>query len=149
MNWVKSVTIAGKPYNYPNKYKIRAVSQPAMENIVVFRLAELYLLRAEARAHQNNSIGAIEDINIIRQRAGLPLLPANSSAEECLTFVEKERRVELFCEGHRWFDLKRTNRIQEVMLSVKDTNWQSTDQLYPVPLSELQKNPYLDQNPGY
>jgi hypothetical protein len=58
--------------------------------------------------------------------------------------------VELFTEwGHRWFDLKRTGRSEAVLGPLKGASWQSSDVLYPVPLDELQRNVYLQQNPGY
>ena len=71
--------------------------------------------------------------------------------------VEQERRVELFTEwGHRWFDLKRwpgiadvnKSRANEVLGAIKP-DWQSTDEWYPVPRTELQLNSFLVQNPGY
>jgi hypothetical protein len=65
----------------------------------------------------------------------------------------KERQVELFCEqGHRWMDLKRTGRIDEVMKVVtplKGGTWESYKQLLPVPATEIGVDPALDQNFGY
>jgi hypothetical protein len=150
VSWVKGVTVSGQTYYYPYKYRIRTSQSAATEYNVVLRLAEQYLVRAEARAKQNNNTGAIEDINVIRSRAGLSPVPANSTPAECLAAVDKERRVELFSEwGHRWFDLKRTNNIDNVLLPIKGTNWQPTDQFYPIPFSEIQKDPFLVQNQGY
>ena len=116
---------------------------------MVIRLAEIYLIRAEARAHQNNIAGAQSDINAIRGRAGL----ANTAAADqnsLLLAIEKERKLELFTEwGHRWFDLKRTNRSDAVLGPVKAPGWQSTDALYPIPFTEIQNNRNVTQNPGY
>jgi hypothetical protein len=147
--WVKSVLINGQLYYYPYKYKIKNSSQAAECNVIL-RLAELYLIRAEARARSGNIPGAVDDINIIRNRAGLDPLPRNITFNECLDAIEQERRLEFFAEwGHRWFDLKRTHKINAVLTAAKGTSWQSTDTLYPIPAGEIIKNPMLIQNEGY
>ena len=113
------------------------------------RLAEIFLIRAEARAMQNNIDGAKEDINRLRTRAGLTNTTA-SSQSIVLNAIEQERRIELMTEfGHRWFDLKRTGRADMVLSLLKPASWSTTDQLYPLPLYELETNPALYQNPGY
>jgi hypothetical protein len=94
--------------------------------------------------------GAIADLNVIRIRAGLAGLPENLTQSEVLTVVEEERRHELFCEwSHRWFDLKRTGRAQDILKEVKGDNWQASDVLWPIPLNQLLANPFLEQNNGY
>jgi hypothetical protein len=144
INWVNSTTI----YNYPYKYKLFASPAPPQEYNVVLRLAEQFLIRAEAFERLDRIGEAVIDLNNIRIRAGLPVLSTTISADECLQRIEQERRIEFFAEwGHRWFDLKRTNRADTV-LSAK-SNWQAEDKLYPIPLSELEFAPNLKQNPGY
>jgi hypothetical protein len=148
VNWLKSNTVSGQAYYYPFKYKVR-VTTPVSEYEVVFRLAELYLIRAEARAMQNNLTGAKDDLNMIRNRSGL-LATSAITQTEILNAIEQERRVELFTEwGHRWLDLKRMNKADGVLGPIKAPNWQTTDILYPIPQVELDRNPYLVQNPGY
>lgn len=145
--WLDSNMVNGKIYYYPYKYKVRSGSVVTEYNMV-FRLSELYLIRSEARAQQNNIIGAQTDLNIIRTRAGLPNTTANTQTL-LLSAIEHERQVEFFAEwGHRWFDLKRTGRIDNV-LRIEKPDWKSTDSLYPIPLGEIQSNPKLMQNPGY
>ena len=147
-NWVKAFTNASGTVHFPYKYKIRT-NTPVLEYSMVMRYAELFLIRAEARAQQNNIEGAVADLNTIRQRAGLPDLETSLSKEEVLLMVEQERRMELFSEwGHRWFDLKRTGRAIEVLKLTKP-DITSTDLLYPIPLSAMLTNPNLVQNPGY
>lgn len=147
-NWINKNVVGGITYNYPNKYKIR-VASPISEYYVVLRLAELYLIRAEARAEQNNLIEAQQDINVIRQRSGLPAITFNDKPS-ILAAVAKERRVEFFAEwGHRWFDLIRTDKADQILGSFKFPHWQATDKLYPIPQSEIDNNPFLVQNPGY
>lgn len=145
--WTKSNLIAGNIYTYPFKYKVRT-GNVLTEYIMIFRLAELYLIRAEAKVMKGNLAESKMDINIIRNRAGLANTIANSQTD-LLTAIEHERRIEFFAEcGHRWFDLKRWNKIDSTLGSVK-SNWQSTDALYPIPFIEIQSNPRLTQNAGY
>jgi starch-binding outer membrane protein, SusD/RagB family len=150
-NWIDSNKVSNITYYYPKKYKQRNITSGATptEYLIVLRLAEVYLIRSEARAQQNKIIGAQDDLNKVRQRAGLPNTTSNTQATLLLA-VEKERQLELFCEwGNRWFDLKRTGKANIVLSVIKGGNWQITDLLYPLPLSQLQLNVFLTQNPGY
>ena len=122
------------------------------DNIQLFRLAEMYIIRAEARAQQDKITGSASaeaDVNIIRQRAGVPLIQGTSK-NQMLQVIENERRMELCFEGHRWYDLVRTGRDQQVMDEFTN-NWTEKDRLWPVPLREISNNPSLKnaQNPGY
>lgn len=151
VKWLKEVQQGGSgpKYTYPNKYKI-SVSTPATEYNVVLRLSEQYLIRAEARTQQDKLDSAIADINVIRTRAGLPPRPSSLSKSQCLDSIELERRIELFAEwGHRWFDLKRLNKANLLLSGINGKNWQPYDQLYPIPLSEIERAPNLGQNEGY
>lgn len=148
-NWIKSTVVSSVTYNYPNKYKVRTGAPPYTEYYIVFRVAELYLIRAEARNRQGNISGAKDDLNKIRNRAGLPNV-VSTDGSVITSAIEKERQVELFCEwGHRWLDLKRSNRANDILSIIKQPDWQSTDVLFPIPLHEIETNPSLVQNPGY
>ncbi|TDQ80109.1 RagB/SusD family nutrient uptake outer membrane protein [Sphingobacterium yanglingense] len=134
-------------YAFPFKYKVRG--GVGNEFDVVLRLSEQYLIRAEARAHLKDLVGAKEDLNKVRQRAKLGEVEMPSQ-EVALSLIERERRVEYFAEwGHRWLDLKRTNRVDEVIGALKPEFWEKTDVLYPIPNRERQLNPNLSQNEGY
>lgn len=147
--WTDTMTAAGIFYRYPYKYKIRTGSDPLEELLIVSRLAELYLIRAEAFARTGKLSQATEALNKIRRRAGLTDVTAESG-EELLLAIERERRTELFLEwGHRWFDLKRTGRAGDLMEDKKGSDWQPDDLLWPIPLSQIEANPYLSQNIGY
>jgi starch-binding outer membrane protein, SusD/RagB family len=115
------------------------------DNIMVLRLAEMYLIRAEANARLGAPAETVRaDVNVVRDRAGLGPLPTTITAEEDLiTAILQERRVELAMEGHRFFDLRRAGRAQTVL------NIEAFRLLFPLPQSELDVNPELDQNPGY
>jgi starch-binding outer membrane protein, SusD/RagB family len=157
--WVDSIVYEGNVYYYPYKYKSGPAQYnpgaPATEYYTVLRLAEQYLIRAEARAQLNDLSGAISDVNIIRTRAGLPALPDSMNQLQVLSAIQHERRIELFAEwGHRWFDLKRTSTADEQMAVVTPTKtggqpWQPFRKLFPIPLTELNSNPFLTQNPNY
>jgi hypothetical protein len=153
--WVDSVIVGGTTYYYPAKYRAVTTSGATFtEYLVMFRLAEQYLIRAEARAKLNNIQGAQDDLNVVRSRAGLPNTAANDEPS-ILAAILKERQAELFTEfGQRWLDLKRTGNIDQVMTHVtplkgNTAGWKSYQQLYPVPMKEIQMNPNLVQNPGY
>jgi starch-binding outer membrane protein, SusD/RagB family len=146
-DWFGNLTISGQPYYYPYKYKIQT-SNTHIENYTILRLAEQYLIRAEARVHEGNLTGAAADLDTVRARAGLG--PSSASAgDDLLTAIFRERRVELCFEwGQRWFDLKRTGQASSVLGALKPA-WRNTDTLYPIPISQLQANTLLTQNPGY
>ncbi len=152
--WISyfSSTLANSGY-YFSKYKLNRAPTDATlaEDQVLIRLSEIYLIRAEAAAQLGGQhiAGAVNDINQIRQRAGLNVLPATLSKDAILLAVEQERRVELFAEyGHRWMDVIRTGRADAVFGAQKPT-WKSHAKLFPIPQMEINLNPNLEQNPGY
>jgi len=133
---------------FPFKYKIGNDPLPPTESSMLFRLGELYLIRAEALAMQNKVVEAQGDLDAIRFRAGLSKTLANDKAS-LLSATMQECRVELFLEGcHRFFDLKRWGKVNEVLSHIK-TQWQPYDQFFPIPQEDIDKAPNLKQNPGY
>ncbi|MBC7849537.1 MAG: RagB/SusD family nutrient uptake outer membrane protein, partial [Chitinophagaceae bacterium] len=101
-HWTQSRDWNGDSLYYPYKYKVALAGSPLTEYYTVLRLAEQYLIRAEARAKLNDLTGAISDLNTIRNRAGLVNAIAVSQ-EDILNAIAEERRTELFGEwGHRW-----------------------------------------------
>lgn len=153
-NWVRTSTVSASGtnpatvYYFPGKFKSSATNA---EYQVPLRLAEQYLIRAEARAMQDKA-EAIDDVNAVRLRAGLQELQAGPRAT-VLAAVAKERQTELFTEyGHRFFDLKRTGTIDAVMNTVaptKPATWKSYMANWPIPPNDLLQNPNLTPNPGY
>lgn len=147
--WIGQVTSGTNSWYYPHKYKALPGSGTSDEYSKIFRLAEQYLIRAEAYAQMNNLTAAVQDINKIRSRAGLPDTTA-TTVEGLIQAIMQERRVELFTEhGHRWFDLKRTNTASIILGPIKP-GWNDTDILLPIPEKEILINPnLLPQNPGH
>ncbi|SHN79637.1 RagB/SusD domain-containing protein [Flavobacterium fryxellicola] len=148
ISWTTAVSDGNMTWYYASKYKDNSSVSFSSEYSVVFRLEEQYLIRAEARTRAGDLIGAKEDLNIIRNRAGLPNTTAISQ-DELLNAVLKERRVELFTEhGHRFFDLKRYGKLDSALSN--KIGWNTTDALFPIPETELLLNPNLSpQNLGY
>ncbi len=109
-------------------------------NIKVLRLAEMYLIRAEANLRNNSSIGAapLADINRIRTRAGLAPLTTVT-----LNNILRERRLELAFEGLQLYDLKRTRS------NVGALPYNSPKLIFPIPRREIDANSNLEQNAGY
>jgi len=160
-SWIGSLDANGNTYYFPYKYKIGHSSDPNIivtEYNTVMRLAEQYLIRSEARAQLGNIAGSISDIDQIRNRAGLTLIKNEDpeiSKSDLLTLIYKERKREFFTEwGHRWLDLKRAGKIDDVMAiatpkKAAGLTWNSVQQYYPISLSELKANPKLTPTPGY
>lgn len=136
---------------FPYKYKIENSTEEALEYSMVLRLAEQYLIRAEAKARMGDLDGAISDLDVLRKRAGLPSIKdmePNISEAGIFVLIMEERNKELFTEwGHRWLDLKRTGMSGEFLSQTE--HWETTDVYYPIPESELKNNPNLIQNDGY
>jgi hypothetical protein len=146
-----STTISGTFFYYDYKYRLSAAptSSSAIEDFMLLRLAEQYLIRAEARAQQENQNGATDDLNAIRNRAGITPLAYGLAKADVLLAVEKERKLELFGEGygHRWIDLNRTNRANAALGAEKPATWKPAASLWPIPQNEINNNPALTPNP--
>jgi hypothetical protein len=148
---------AGMAY-VPHKYIIDAANadagQPVPQYYMVLRMAEAYLIRAEANADNptGDAAASVADLNLIRTRAGLSNLDAGLSGQALKHAVAKERQVEFFAEwGHRWFDLKRTGQAHAVLSVIPMKQpWAGDYQLlYPIPQTEITVDHFLKQNPGY
>ncbi|HEX2976866.1 MAG TPA: RagB/SusD family nutrient uptake outer membrane protein [Bacteroidales bacterium] len=125
---------------YGNMYYRNPRTDPAF----VLRIAEMYLIRAEARAQLSKIPEGLMDLNAVRARAGL-VPAAASTIEELLLATEQERRLEFAFEPHRWFDLVRTVRLDDVLGVTDRTKW-----VMPIPVTEIQASEgIIEQNEGY
>lgn len=120
-------------------------------NVKVMRLGGILLLHAEASLMAGQSGPALTSINRVRQRAGLTPLGAVTLAQ-----VETEQLRELGFENERWLFLARhdwlTDPAKIAVLAAHDpqfVGWRPTQALLPIPLTEVNLNPNVEQNPGY
>ncbi len=124
-------------------------------NIHILRLADVYLIAAEAEARLNGPTGqAYNYINVVRNRAGLSELPQGLGKDAFIDSVLRERAWELFAEGDRWYDLTRTNTFLTVIPSAVNNvfpnrNPQPKHRYFPIPADEIAANPKVSQAPGW
>ncbi|OUJ75151.1 RagB/SusD family nutrient uptake outer membrane protein [Hymenobacter crusticola] len=135
-----TTVIAGSNVTYGNLYSRSAQRD---DPSYVLRLAEQYLIRAEARARQGKLTQALADLNAVRARAGVPASTA-ATADQLLLAIENERRIEFAFEADRWFDLVRTGRAGTVLGVTDQRRW-----VFPIPFNDLVADSDLEQNPGY
>ena len=157
IDYVYNVTLADPKaiWKYLGKGVSDEVSTPSKNNIVLIRLADIMLLRAEALnkiGGTANKTEALNLMNTIRKRAGLPLFATEADAVARYGDLENailhERSVELCFEGHRWFDLVRTGKA---ITTMKPLNGLSDEKnlVWPIYISVLNKNPNMEQNEYY
>jgi tetratricopeptide (TPR) repeat protein len=127
-------------------------------NFMVFRYADALLMYAECLMTNNKKGAAIDYINQVRTRSNMPELAADFNLD--IYWILHERRMELAFEGHRFFDLKRTGKaieiISEALMTVTGEDYgvqtspiEEYQLLFPIPVSEIEKDQTLPQNPGY
>ncbi len=144
--WIAEVTFNDNVWFRPYKYKNR--ENNTTEYFIIFRVEEVYFIMAETLARQNRFDEALPYLNATRERAGLTAL-SSLSGEDFIRELLDEKRREFFTEsGHRFIDLKRWGRLNE--LSTLKPNWEEYKQVWPLPQNEMLLNPNLKpQNTGY
>ena len=130
---------------YYGKGDGNATSTPDFNNVIVLRLSEMYLIRAEASVNGAGST-ALADLNTIRANRGASPLGSAGKADVAL-----ERRLELNFEGHYWFDLDRTGGSVSYSDPSVTRNIAAGDKFWalPIPKAQVDINENLKQNPGY
>ena len=151
-----------KRNGYPRYYILKTSLQEGVPHLwspVVSRLGEVYLNRAEAYAKEGNIDAALEDVNIIRERAGIPTYESTSDFPEgsdILDVVLTERRLELAYEGHRKFDVFRNNKSMVREYPGTHLVGNNPQEIIPpssnriieyIPESQINVQPSLQQNP--
>jgi len=143
----------------PFAYKWKSANGWASTNRqYILRLGDIILLKAEALNELGRLGEAAVELNNIRQRVTLPATTATTK-DAMQRAIEKERRLELAQEGHRWDDLRRYGHVETVMNALQEIdlrtgqrvnyNMTQTKELLPIPQQERDRNKQLDQNPGY
>ena len=128
------------------------------DNFQLLRLAEQYLIRAEARAEKSSPdfSGASGDLNAVRARAGLGNTAA-ATKDEIINAILQERKLEFVGEGQRWFDVIRKGRAMTEFSNIKRTKGSLPSysigtpgkQVLPIPSAEVRANPSVEQNEAY
>lgn len=137
------------------KYLAKQAALPKPDGITDFkalRTGEMYLVRAEAYAQKSMEVEALADLNTLRAARINGFVPGTETGAALITAIDNERRKELVCEGHRWFDLKRSNRIVNrtsncnvfCSLDASAREW-----VWPLPQTEILANPNIEQTTGY
>ncbi len=119
-----------------------------------FRTSEMYLIRAEARVNSNQEAAALADLNTLRAARINNFIAGTETGAALTAAIALERRKELFMEGHRWFDLKRTTRtIDRGTVTLPTTQSVLTNTrrewVWPIPQAEIDANSNIKQNPEY
>jgi hypothetical protein len=136
------------------KYLGKGTAVDGVVDWKAFRTGEMYLIRAEARANSNQAALALDDLNTLRAARINGFVNGTESGAALTNAIELERRKELFMEGHRWLDLKRTTRsinrgvivapTTQAVLAPNNRSW-----VWPIPQGERDANPNMSQNAGY
>ena len=137
-------------------YQTKYQKPGGVDNIHILRVAEMYLNRAEARAHLGDLEGAIDDLNVIRTRAGIGEIETEPSTKTgVLEAIWDERKLEFAFEGHRYFDLMRTDQLMNELKNLSRMNGPNVSlpgkerAVFPIPAAELDANENLIQNEAY
>ena len=120
---LSKVTKQATPLNYTSGV---TYSTPYLTNVYtdvngsvpIIRNEELVLIAAEIAAQQGNAAEATKNINIVRTAAGLPDYAGATTKDALINAILKERQYSLFYEGHRWIDMRRYNKLGEIILPV-------------------------------
>lgn len=143
-----SASVENPMYNEKAYSSANAGADDADKNIRVLRLAEIYLIKAEAANELGNTADALAALNIVRARVSLA--PSTAAGGTALrSAIWNERRLELAFEHDRWFDLVRTGQAQAAMTAAGKTFIVGTHELFPIPYDQLIQTPAMLQNPGY
>lgn len=145
---VVSASVENPRYNEKAYSSANAGDGDGDKNIRVLRLAEVYLIKAEAANELGNTAEALTALNIVRARVSLAPSTA-AGGTDLRNAIWKERRLELAFEHDRWFDLVRTGQAQSAMQAAGKTFVAGKHELFPIPYNQLIQTPGMAQNPGY
>lgn len=131
----------------PNGNYISEINEKAM------RFADVLLMYAEALTMQGKVVEATVPVNRVRKRANLAELPTTYTQDEMMAEIRHQRMIELFREGHRFYDLKRWGLLEQEIKNSDKVGREFFDPArhayFPIPQNELNTNPNIEQNPGW
>ncbi len=166
-----SISLENKIWKYGGQYPDQITARPSESNtsanFIVYRLADLYLMKAEALSQLGDFSRAEEYLNMVRDRANVEPLNLANDTQTAEFLILEERAKELAFEGKRWFDLLRMgrrnnyeNRARLVEILIRDVP--STQRLVqkaklsnplgwfmPIHIDEIERNREINQNPYY
>lgn len=161
-NWKQDIEQVGGSGKFPLVWKFHDPQSPdvwtSTRDVVLFRLAQTYLIAAEAYFKSGDMPNAVDRLNTVRVRAAIP---GNETAMEIqasdvdIDFILDERARELVGEYKRWYDLKRTGKLVERTLmynnlAKRDNVMSDFHRLRPIPQSAIDRDDgNFPQNPGY
>jgi tetratricopeptide (TPR) repeat protein len=134
---------------FPYTLKWDCSTGPFDDNIPLIRLPEMYLIKAEAHAEEDELTLALDALEELQSARGLTVPFASTDKDEIIDEVMVERRRELNFEGHRWYDLKRRGMDIPKQVGAQPVPYDDFRILSVLPQGEVDNNPNLDQNPGY
>ena len=148
----------------PQDYSVYSTNRNSGINFIIMRLADIYLMYAEVLDELGQDAEALEYVNKVRRRAfGFdPNVPqaevdyTGLSGNEVTDVIREERFLELFAEGHRWYDIVRWGIVEEEVLKYNDFRvtqgeilFHEKDYYYPIPLQEVDNNVNMTPSTGY
>lgn len=154
--YYETITEVGSPQDLRVSKYAKTNYSPAEDDtdIVLFRYADMLLLKAEAENQLDNPQGAVDLVDEVRVARGLPKVNSGAFPDVDINdknaledFILEERQLELFAEGTRWWDLVRTNKAVEVMGPIN--NQTEATIIWPIYFRHLVDNPKLEQNEAY
>ena len=141
-----SASVENPMYNEKAYSSANAGAGDGDKNIRVLRLAEIYLIAAEAANELGNTDAALTNLNIVRGRVHLGEITDTANLRQA---IWDERRLELAFEHDRWFDLVRTGQAAAAMEAAGKTFIVGTHELFPIPYDQIIQTPTMSQNPNY
>jgi len=141
-----SASVENPMYNEKAYSSANAGAGDGDKNIRVLRLAEIYLIAAEAANELGNTDAALTNLNVVRGRVHLGEITNTANLRQA---IWNERRLELAFEHDRWFDLVRTGQAAAAMQAAGKTFIVGTHELFPIPYDQLIQTPTMSQNPNY
>lgn len=140
-----------RKYTY-SYYEPKEIVPESEINVRAYRYANVLLYLAEAELNLGNVANSVFWLNQIRERANLELLDNTISAEDLKQDIIRQRAIEFFAEGERFYDLRRWGLLEDAINNStpeRASNFSMKFAYLPIPSKEIQTNPLITQNEGW